>query len=65
MYKYYLCPSSVAEKANLSNFRKKTPDGLYILNSGDLVTYPLEVAILDGAVEIGIEDAKKLLNSNK
>lgn len=44
------------------NTEKKTADGSYILNGADLLTYPVEVALLDGAEEISLEEAKKLLN---
>lgn len=62
MYKYYKCPQAVAERQNLTEYRKQTADGSYILNGADLLTYPVEVALLDGAVEVSLEEAKNLLN---
>ncbi len=62
MYKYYKCPPVVADRQGLAKYRKKTADGSYILNGADLLTYPVEVALLDGAEEISLEEAKKLLN---
>ena len=60
MYRYYKCPKEVADKMRLTDFRKKTADGSYILNSADLLNYPLEVALLDGAVEVSLDEEKLL-----
>lgn len=65
MYSYYKCPQAVAERQKLTECRKKTADGSYILNSADLLTYPVEVALLDGAEEVSLDEAKRLLNFNK
>lgn len=63
MYKYYKCPKDVAERMQLTDFRQQTADGEFILNSADLLNYPLEVALLDGAVEVSLDEAKQLLTS--
>lgn len=64
MYKYYKCPAAIAERQRLTESRRKTDDGDYILNQADLITYPLADALADGATEITLEQAKDLLNKN-
>lgn len=61
MYRYYKCPLAVSDRLGLTESRRQTEDGCVILNSADLLTYPLDVAILDGAVEVSADEARALV----
>lgn len=41
---YYLTPTVIAEALGLTELRKSTPDGMYLLSESDLVPYGVERA---------------------
>ena len=47
---YYLTPASIAEALNLTQLRKHSPGGMYLLSESDLVPYGIERAINGGAI---------------
>ncbi|MCD8295989.1 MAG: hypothetical protein LUC88_00285 [Prevotella sp.] len=63
MIKYYITPKELAEKIGMTSCRKGN-DVFYICHSGDFAAYGLQKAIADGAVEISLKDAKKLIKDN-
>lgn len=49
---YYLTPPKIAEALNLTQLRKHSPGGMYLLSESDLVPYGIERAINEGAIEL-------------
>ncbi len=49
---YYLTPQAIAEALNLTAIRKSTSDGLFLLSESDLVSYGIERAKKEGAIEL-------------
>ena len=49
---YYLTPTVIAEALGLTELRKSTPGGLYLLSESDLVSYGIERAKEAGAIEL-------------
>lgn len=49
---YYLTPTEIAEALNLTQLRKHSPGGMYLLSESDLVPYGIERAINEGAIEL-------------
>ena len=49
---YYLTPTEIAEALGLTELRKSTPGGLYLLSESDLVSYGIERAREAGAIEL-------------
>lgn len=49
---YYLTPTVIAEALGLTELRKSTPDGMYLLSESDLVPYGVERAKQAGAIEL-------------
>ena len=52
---YYLVPGEVAGKLNLTEIRKRTPDGMFLLSESDLLPYGAERAKEEGAVMLSNE----------
>lgn len=48
---YYLVPKSIAESLQLTQIRKSSPGGMYLLSEWDLQPYGIERAISEGAIE--------------
>ena len=49
---YYLVPRSIAESLQLTQIRKSSPGGFYLLSEYDIQPYGIERAINEGAVEL-------------
>lgn len=49
---YYLTPQEIAEALGLTELRKSTPGGLFLLSESDLVSYGIERAKEAGAIEL-------------
>lgn len=49
---YYLVPTEIAEALGLTQLRKSTPGGMFLLSESDLVPYGVERAINEGAIEL-------------
>lgn len=49
---YYLTPREIAEALSLTDLRKSTPTGMYLLSESDLVPYGVERAKQAGAIEL-------------
>lgn len=49
---YYLTPKEIAEALGLTELRKSTPGGWYLLSESDLVSYGIERAKEAGAIEL-------------
>lgn len=49
---YYLTPQEIAEALGLTEIRKSTPGGLFLLSESDLVSYGIERAKEAGAIEL-------------
>lgn len=49
---YYLVPKSIAESLQLTQIRKSSPGGFYLLSEYDIQPYGIERAINEGAVEL-------------
>ena len=49
---YYLTPTEIAEALGLTQLRKSTPAGMYLLSESDLVPYGIERAKEEGAIEL-------------
>ena len=49
---YYLTPREIAEALGLTELRKSTPGGLFLLSESDLVSYGIERAKVAGAIEL-------------
>lgn len=49
---YYLTPTKITEALGLTQLRKSTPDGMYLLSESDLVPYGIERAKEEGAIEL-------------
>lgn len=49
---YYLTPQEIAEALGLTELRKSTSGGLYLLSESDLVSYGIERAKEAGAIEL-------------
>lgn len=49
---YYLTPTVIAEALHLTDLRKSTPEGMYLLSESDLVSYGIERAKNEGAIEL-------------
>ena len=49
---YYLTPREIAEALGLTELRKSTPGGLFLLSESDLVSYGIERAKVAGAREL-------------
>lgn len=49
---YYLVPKEIAEALDLTEIRKSSPGDMYLLSESDLVSYGIERAIDEGAIEL-------------
>lgn len=49
---YYLVPKEIAEELGLTDIRKSSPGNKYLLSESDLVSYGIDRAIDEGAIEL-------------